>query len=115
VSTLHYISIRKLDGCVVARRKGGRQVVVSRPGGWLRVDRPEGDDRALPHSFELRFVSDRQNSRGLLYKVLEARIGPECLSIEDFQARYAVSDEELGRWARASVERSLDEDGQKDG
>jgi hypothetical protein len=109
LSSLHYISVRRSDGLVVARRKGGRPIVVSEPGGWVQVEAPPAAvERGVPARFALRFVAEGQSPRGFLYKVSEARVGPDAIEIDRFQARFAIDDVELGAWARASIERRLD-------
>jgi hypothetical protein len=98
-SANHFITVSK-QGVLMARRKGGAPVAITtaKEGLAVETDRPElGPIRVL-------FMHGGGNR---MLHVTEIVSAGRTLSIADFQAEHGVTDETLGRWIRAAVERAL--------
>jgi len=98
-TTNHFITVSK-QGVLMARRKGQAPVKVATAREGLRVDTDDPAQTLLIH-FE-HGGGNRQ------MRVLTVQREAESLPVEEFQARFQVDDETLGRWIRAAVERALD-------
>ena len=90
----------------MARRKGSAPVRIADAREGLVVrPAPEDIERGVPNPLRVLFGHGGNNREVLVTEILAEG---ERLDVETFQARYAVSDEALGRWMRAAVEAALD-------
>lgn len=103
MSENHFISVSK-QGVLWARRKACEPVRVADAGEGLRV----APDRWFPGVVVVRFEHGGTH-RGV--NVTQVQVGETSLEVADFQARFSVSDDELGAWMRAAVEAAVEEAG----
>jgi hypothetical protein len=99
MSANHFITVSK-QGVLMARRKGGAPVAVAtaKDGLAVETDRPElGTIRVL-------FAHGGGNRR---MHVTEIVVAGRAMTVDAFQAERRVTDEMLGAWIRAAVERAL--------
>ena len=103
--SIHFISVSRA-GVLVARRKGKAPVnVATAAEGLVVVPDEEARGRGLPALLRVFF---RHGGRHLHLHVTAVSIGQEQVELNAFQARFSVSNAELGKWIRAAVERALD-------
>jgi hypothetical protein len=100
-SNNHFISVSK-RGELVARRKGSapRVIATVADGILVRSDEAAGV-QGCPPEVRVHFLGGGAN-RELRVLTIDG------LDVAEFQAKFGVSDEALGRWLREAVERALD-------
>lgn len=101
----HFITVSRA-GVLTARRKGEPPVQVATASEGLVVS-PDGEavSRGVPSSLRVLFAHGGANRELLVLAVVAESQQRE---VADFQARYGVTDDQLGRWMRAAVEAALD-------
>jgi hypothetical protein len=100
MSANHFITVSK-QGVLLARRKGGVPVAVAtaKDGLVVETDRPElGAIRVM-------FMHGGGNRRLHVTDIVEAGFAKP---VGVFQTEHGVTDETLGTWIRAAVERALE-------
>lgn len=100
----HFISVSR-GGELFARRVGAPPVRVARGPDGLELPVPDG--RPGAPAIRVFFAYQPGAPRRSLY-LTDVEVAGERCTVAEFQARHAVTDEELGRWLRAAVERALD-------
>jgi hypothetical protein len=100
-SNNHFISVSK-RGELVARRKGSAPRVVATVAEGIVVQSDEAARlQGAPPEVRVHFLG------GGAHRELRV-LTIEGLDVAEFQAKFGVSDEALGRWLREAVERALD-------
>lgn len=100
-SNNHFISVSK-RGELVARRKGSAPGVVATVAEGIVVRSDEAARlQGAPPEVRVHFLGGGAN-RELRVLTIEG------LDVAEFQAKFGVTDEALGRWLREAVERALD-------
>lgn len=101
----HFISVSRA-GELMARRKGQAPVRVATVAAGILV---ETDDAArangAPSRVRVHFAAGGGNRR---LHVTGVEVDGVVLDVDAFLSRHAVTEEALGRWLRAAVERALD-------
>lgn len=100
----HFISVSR-GGELFARRVGAPPIRVAHGDDGLEIPVPDG--RPGAPTIRVFFAYHPGARRRSLY-LTDVEAAGERSSVAEFQARHAVTDEELGRWLRAAVERALD-------
>ena len=100
----HYITVSR-NGELMARRKGHGPVRVATIASGLVVDTDEASRaRGADNVVCIRFASGGGN-REMRVMAIEHR--GETMEVDAFLTRFEVTEQALGRWIRAAIERAL--------
>lgn len=107
----HFITVAK-DGMMHARRTGQGSVAIAKGSVGLEVTPDSAmQERGVPARLLVRFRPGGSN-RAIM--VTEIVVGNDVLPLEEFQARFQVTDDELGRCMRSAVDAVLDRSARED-
>ena len=101
----HFITVSRA-GVLVARRKGYPPVEIATASEGISITPDaEAQARGVPPRVQVFFAHKGGNTQ-LYVTTLVTEEG--SLPIREFQSRYSVSNEELGKWIRAAIDGAVD-------